>query len=206
MKEKQRVGTSVAVAETTAVAPAPEWAAEIDARLARVGTRIFVVADVFFFAAFFFAFFYLRLMNNNYQWLPAGTTHPTRGFGALIVALMIGTAVLYYFAMRNIATARGLLWLALIAGVLAIGVQVYEFRNLGFDPQQGGGYPSVFVGLKGALTFQFAAALLWLVTHIVQARPAGDLVARAETAASFVSFLFLLAGVGLIAYLVLYFV
>ena len=99
-----------------------------------------------------------------------------------------------------------LLWLALLAGVLAIGVQVYEFRHLGFDPQQGGGYPSVFVGLKGTLTFQFACALLWLVTHIVQSRPAGDLVARAETAASFANFLFLLAGVSLIAYLVLYFV
>ena len=196
----------VTPATTVDTALAPEWAPAVDAQVTRTGTWIFVVADVFFFAAFFFAFFYLRAMNNNYQWLPAGTTHPTRGFGALIVALMIGTAVLYYFATRSIGSARGLLWLALIAGVAALGVQVYEFRHLGFDPQQGGGYPSVFVGLKGSLMVQFAAALLWMCTHIVQARPLGDLANRTATAASFSNILFLLAGVGLIAYLVLYFV
>ncbi|HYL06976.1 MAG TPA: hypothetical protein VEU76_00395 [Candidatus Udaeobacter sp.] len=203
---KQRQAVSEPAADTSAYALAPEWAPAVDAHLTRTGTWIFVVADVFFFAAFYFAFFYLRAQNNNYSWLPEGTTHPTRGVGALIVALVIATALLFFAGMRRFTMVRPLLWLALIAGVLAIGVQVYEFRHLGFDPQQGGGYPSVFVGLKGALTVQFAGALLWLVTHIVQSRPAGDLVTRAETAARFANFLFLLAGVSLIAYLVLYIV
>jgi heme/copper-type cytochrome/quinol oxidase subunit 3 len=197
---------ATALGDTPIDAVLPEWAPTVDARVTSTATWIFVVADVFFFAAFFFAFFYLRAMNNNYSWLPAGTTHPTRGFGALIVALAIVTSLLYYAAMRNVATARRWLWLALVAGILAIGVQIYEFRNLGFDPQQGGGYPSVFVGLKGSLMVQFAGALLWTLTHLVQARPAGDLVLRAATAASFANFLFFLAAVNLIAYLVLYFV
>jgi heme/copper-type cytochrome/quinol oxidase subunit 3 len=184
----------------------PEWAPAVDARVTRVGMWMFVGADAFFFAAFFFAFFYLRSMNNNYSWLPAGTTHPTRAIGALIEVLAVLVALLFMAAMRSASISRTLLWLALAAGILFLGTQVYEFRNLGFDPQQGGGYPSVFVGLKGVLMVQTAGALLWLGTLIAQSSPAGDMVLRRATAASFSNFLWFLAGVGLLAYIVLYFV
>jgi heme/copper-type cytochrome/quinol oxidase subunit 3 len=184
----------------------PEWAPAVDARVTRTGMRIFAGADAFFFAAFFFAFFYLRSMNSDYSWLPAGTTHPTRGIGALIVALAILIALFHMAAMRNVSMSRTMLWLALAAGVLFIGAQVYEFQNLGFDPQQGGGYPSVFVGLKGVLMIQTAGALIWLVTHIAQSGPTGDMLTRRATASSFSNFLWFLAGIGLLAYLVLYFV
>jgi heme/copper-type cytochrome/quinol oxidase subunit 3 len=188
------------------VGVAPEWAPLVDARVTRIAIWMLLVADLFFFAAFFFAFFYLRAMNNDYSWLPAGTTHPTRAIGALIVLFAVVAAVLYVTAMRNPGMGRTLLWLALAAGILAIGVQVYEFKNLGFDPQQGGGYPSVFVGLKGALMVQLVIALGWLSTHIAQAHPVGDVAVRPGTAATFGNFLLFLAGINLIAYLVLYFV
>jgi heme/copper-type cytochrome/quinol oxidase subunit 3 len=183
-----------------------EWAPEVDARVTRIGMRIFAGADAFFFAAFFFAFFYLRSMNNNYSWLPDGTTHPTRAIGALIVALAILVAAFHTLAIRNIGMSRTMLWLALAAGVLFVAAQVYEFQNLGFDPQQGGGYPSVFVGFKGVLMVQTAGALVWLGTQIAQSSAAGDMLIRRATASSFSNFLWFLAGVGLLAYLVLYFV
>jgi heme/copper-type cytochrome/quinol oxidase subunit 3 len=185
---------------------APEWAPAEDARLTRVGVWMLLGADVFYFVAFFFAFFWLRSMNNDNSWLPSGTTHPERAVGAVIVVLMIVAAGLYFVAMRNTQWTRMLIWVALAAGVLAIGMQVYEFKHLGFDPQQGGGYPSLFVGLKGSLMVQFAVALLWLLTHIAQSRPGGDLLVRRDTAATFSNILWFLAGIGLIAYLVLYFV
>ena len=185
---------------------APEWQPAVDARVTRIGMRIFVGADAFFFFAFFFAFFYLRSMNNDYSWLPAGTTHPTRAIGALIEVFAILIALFYFGAMRSASVNRTMLWLALAAGILFVGGQVYEFQNLGFDPQQGGGYPSVFVGLKGLLMVQTAGALLWLGTLIAQSKPGGDMTLRRTTAASFSMFLWFLAGVGLLAYLVLYFV
>ena len=192
------------------VAPASEWAPEVDARLARVGTRIFVVADVFFFAAWFFAFFYLRALNNNNYWLPPGTTHPTRAIGAAIAALAVIAAVLCWAGMRVVvsrpATARLLLWLALSSGVICFVVQIYEFRHLGFDPQLGGGFPSVFVGLKGVWLFQLVGALLWLTTHIAQVRPNGDAQIRPVSAATFSGFMIFLAAIGLVSYLVMYFV
>lgn len=203
MSERMASGRlSGAEAETTH----PEWEPAVDARVTRVGMWIFAGADVFFFASFFFAFFYLRAMNNNYSWLPAGTTHPTRGVGAVIEVLAILVAVLFVGAMRGASIGRTMLWLALAAGILYLGAQVYEFRNLGFDPQQGGGYPSVFVGLKGGLLVQTSGALIWLGTLIAQSGRAGDMVLRRATAASFSTFLWFLAGIGLIAYLVLYFV
>ena len=184
---------------------APEWAPAVDARLTAAGTWMFLLADVFYFAAFFFAFAYLRSMNNNTSWLPPGTTKPTLGIGAAIVLLMLVAAGAYFAAVRDLAPARGLLWLTLIAGVAAIGLQVYEFGHLGWDPQQGGGYPSVFVGIKGSLTVQLAVALLWLVSHIAQSGPAGDFGVRRTTARSFGNILIFLAGVSLLAFITLYF-
>ena len=204
MSERIASGRPSGIADATTTHT--EWEPAVDAKVTRTGMRIFVGADAFFFAAFFFAFFYLRSMNNNYSWLPAGTTHPTREIGALIEVLAILVALFYMGAMRNVSISRTMLWLALVAGILYLGVQVYEFRNLGFDPQQGGGYPSVFVGLKGVLMIQTAGALFWLGTLIAQSFPAGDTGLRRTTAASFSMFLWFLAGIGLIAYLVLYFV
>src|ERR1700694_3290742 len=95
------------------VVAAPEWAPEVDARLTRVGMRILLGADVFFFAAFFFAFFYLRALNNDYAWLPAGTTHPTRAIGAIIVLLLMLCAAFYVLGARALvgtpSTARTIL-------------------------------------------------------------------------------------------------
>jgi len=194
----------------TLVTRSTEWEPEVDARLARVGTRIWIVADAFFFAAWSFAFFYLRALNNNYDWLPPGTTHPTRGWGAVIVLLAIASAGLYWAGARTVlaqrATARLFFWLALIAGILCFGVQIYEFRNLGFDPQQGGGYPSVFVGLKGVWLFQLTGAMLWLAAQIAQTRPMGDVIIRPKSAVIFGNFMVFLAAIALVAYLVLYFV
>jgi len=188
----------------------PEWTPEVDARLARVGTRIWIVADVFFFAAWFFAFFYLRALNNDYDWLPPGTTHPTRAIGAIIVALIVLSAFLYWAGARALptqrSTARLFFWLALVAGIACFGVQIYEFDHLGFDPQQGGGYPSVFVGLKGVWLFQLVGALLWLGTHIAQARPNGDATIRPQSVMTFGNFMFFLAAIALVAYLILFFV
>jgi heme/copper-type cytochrome/quinol oxidase subunit 3 len=191
-------------------APTPEWAPEIDARLARVGTWIWIGADVLFFAAWFFAFFYLRALNNDHDWITKWIVHPRRYIGGIIMLLAVGTALAYWFGSRSITKqpimGRRLLWLALAAGILCIGFQIYEFRHLGFDPQLGGGYPSVFVGLKAVWLVQVVGAALWLASVIAQSRPGGDVTVRPESAVIFGYFLAFLAGIGVLSYLVLYFI
>jgi heme/copper-type cytochrome/quinol oxidase subunit 3 len=192
------------------MARAPEWAPEVDARLARVGTYIWIGADVLFFVAWFFAFFYLRSLNNNHSWMAAGIIPPHRGVGAAIVLLVVLSAAMYWVGASVVTTQgttrRTLLWLALVAGILCFAVQIYEFKNLGFDPQLGGGYPSVFIGLKGAWLVQLVATMLWLASQIAQAKPGGDLTIRPASALTFGYFLTFLAGIALLSYLVLYFV
>ncbi|HEY8797775.1 MAG TPA: hypothetical protein VIO85_07920 [Candidatus Dormibacteraeota bacterium] len=191
------------------VASAPEWAPEVDAGLTRVGMWMFIGADALFFVAFFFAFFYLKALNNDNQWMSPWIFHPRRYIGGIIVVLLVVSAGLVFVAarsvVRNSATARLLFWAALVIGVVAVGFQIYELKNLGFDPTLGHGYPSVFVGLKGALMVQVVGALLWLGTHVHQANPTGDTVARPASAVAFGYFMIFLAGVSLVAYLVLYF-
>jgi heme/copper-type cytochrome/quinol oxidase subunit 3 len=187
----------------------PEWAPEVDARLARVGMWIWIGADVFFFAAWFFAFFYLRALNNNNDWMAAGITHPTRAIGAAIFLLFAISAGLFWVGARSVvsqhATGRILFWLALAAGIACFGVQIYEFRHLGFDPQMGGGYPSVFIGMKGAWLVEVVGSMFWLASTIAQTKPSGDVLVRPASANYFGYFLVFLAGIGLISYVVLYF-
>jgi heme/copper-type cytochrome/quinol oxidase subunit 3 len=192
------------------VASAPEWTPDVDARVSSVGMWIFMGANAMLFVAFFFAFFYLRALNNANDWMPIWVVHPRRYIGGIIVLLLIASAALVVLGARTAAkspsTARMFFWLALLAGVLYCGFQVYEFKHLGFDPQLGGGYVSVFVGMKAALIAEVVVAMIWLVTHIAQATPIGDTTARPASAAAFGNFLVMLAGVGVVAYLVLYFV
>jgi heme/copper-type cytochrome/quinol oxidase subunit 3 len=191
------------------VAAAPEWAPEVDAGLTRVGMWLFMGADAMLFVAFYFAFFYLKALNNNNQWTTIWITHPRRYMGGIIVLLLMASAGLVVLGARSVAktpaTGRLLFWLALLAGVLCVGFQMYEFNNLGFNPQLGRGYPSVFIGLQGVLMVQVVAALLWLGSHIHQATPTGDTVARPASAVAFGYFMVFLAGVSLVSYLVLYF-
>jgi heme/copper-type cytochrome/quinol oxidase subunit 3 len=191
------------------VASAPEWTPEVDARVSGVGMWIFIGANAMLFVAFFFAYFYLRSLNNGNDWMPAWVVHPRRYIGGIMVLLLVAGAALVWLGSRSVAktpgSARRLLWLALLAGLLYIGFQVYEFKHLGFDPQLGGGYVSVFVGLKGVLFAEVVVAMVWLATLIAQAKPTGDATARPASAAAFGNFIVMLAAVGAIAYLVLYF-
>jgi heme/copper-type cytochrome/quinol oxidase subunit 3 len=191
------------------VASAPEWTPEVDARVSSVGMWIFIGANAMFFVAFFFAYFYLRALNNGNDWMPPWVVHPRRYIGGIIVLSLVASAALVVLGARAAAkapsTARMFFWLALLAGVLCFGFQVYEFKHLGFDPQLGGGYVSVFVGMKAALIAEVVVAMIWLGTHIAQATPIGDTTARPASAAAFGNFMVMLAGVGVVAYLVLYF-
>ena len=191
------------------VTTSPEWSPEVDARVSGLGMWIFIGANAMLFVAFFFAYFYLRSLNNGNDWMPAWVVHPNRRIAGIMVLLLVAGAALVWLGTRSVAkspgSARRLLWLALLAASLYIGFQIYEFNHLGFDPQFGGGYVSVFVGLKGVLLAEVVVAMAWLGTLIAQATPLGDATARPASAAAFGNFMVMLACVGVVAYLVLYF-
>lgn len=186
--------------------PAAEVA--LDARVVSVGVWLFLAADLFFFAGWWFAFFYLRALNNNQAWMIDGLTRPNRAYGLVVLLLAIGSAATFYLISR--VTPRTTLFrllgpVALVLGLAACIFQGYGMWHLGFGLTQGG-YPSEFSGLTGSWLIQLLFAVGWLATIVAQRRPAGDTVIRPHSAAAFGRILLFLAAVGVINYLLLYFV
>jgi heme/copper-type cytochrome/quinol oxidase subunit 3 len=180
----------------------------LDTRLAAIGTWLFLGAEIFFFAAWWFAFFYLRAINNNQAWRVQGVGPPSKGYGAVVVALAVLTAVAYFVGSRQPSGAvlfRLLTPVALVFGIATSLFQGYEMWHLGFGLTQGG-YPAVFSGMTGSWVVQFAVATAWLGSIVAQAGPAGDTIARRKPAGSFAWILLFLAAVGIINYVLLYLV
>ena len=185
----------------------PEAEVALEARLVGLGVWLFLAADTFFFAAWWFAFFYLRALNNNAAWMFPGLNRPSKGFGLLVLALVVLTAGLYWLTRLTVRSVL-LQWLAsasLAFGIAACLIQGYGMWNLSFGLTQGG-YPSVFSGLTGAWLIQLVFAVGWLATVVAQAGPAGDTRLRPYAAGSFGWILFYLAAVGVINYILLYLV
>jgi heme/copper-type cytochrome/quinol oxidase subunit 3 len=180
----------------------------LDTRLVAIGTWLFLGAEIFFFAAWWFAFFYLRALNNNQAWKAQGVGPPSKGYGAVVLALALLTAITYFLSSRQASRAvlfRLLTPIALVFGVATCLFQGYEMWHLGFGLTQGG-YPSIFSGMTGSWVIQFALATAWLGSIVMQAGPAGDTIARRKPAGSFGWILLFLAAVGIINYILLYLV
>ena len=183
--------------------------ATLDARVVSIGIWLFLAADAFYFAGWYFAFFYLRALNNNQAWIIHDLTRPNRGFGIVVLLLVVLSATSYSVASRA-AGARSMTWavlapVALVLGLAACLFQGYGMWHLGFSPTQGG-YPSVFSGLTGSWIVQIAAAMVWLAGIVAQSRPGGDTMLRPDSAVSFSWILLFLAGMGVISFILLYLV
>jgi heme/copper-type cytochrome/quinol oxidase subunit 3 len=137
------------------------------------GVRLAVGALTFLFGAFVFAFFYLRSLNSHHLWYTA-TTHPSQPVGATIMILIVVSAVVQTLALQRIKAGHKGAWLAgatlaLLLGLAAIGVQVWQLLNLGFWPGASG-FASVFVGYNPIyLTIAFCA-MIWLEILIMKCR------------------------------------
>ena len=196
------------MAVRTRAADAIPGEAALDARLVGIGTWLTLAAGVTFFAAWYFAFFYLRALNNNQAWRAQGVGPPSKGYGTVVLILAIGMAISYAIATRGPTRS---LWfriftpVALVYAIATCLFQGYEMWHLGFGLTQGG-YPSVFAGLTGAWLIQVLFATGWLASIVLQTGPAGDTIARRQPAAFFAWILLFLAAVGVINYILLYFV
>lgn len=180
----------------------------LDTRLVAIGTWLFLAAQIFFYAAWWFAFFYLRALNNNQAWKAQGAGPPSKGYGAVVLALALLTAVSYLLGSRQPTRTilfRLLTPVALVFGIATCLFQGYEMWHLGFGLTDGA-YPSVFSGMTGSWLIQFSLATVWLGSIVTQTRPAGDTVVRRQPAASFAWVMLFLAAVGVVNYVLLYLV
>jgi heme/copper-type cytochrome/quinol oxidase subunit 3 len=137
------------------------------------GSRLALGGLTFGFGAFVFAYFYLRSLNSHGMWHPAGFKGPQPWAGAVVMALIVVSAAVQTLVLRRIKAGHKGAWqggaaVALVLGLAAIGVQVWELLNLPFFPGSAG-FASVFVGTTPVYLGVVFSAMVWLEILIARA-------------------------------------
>jgi hypothetical protein len=143
------------------------------------GVRLALGGLSFAFGCFVFAYFYLRSLNSNDHWHPAGFPGPQQWMGAVIMALVVLGALIQWAGLTRIKAGHKGAWLraavvALVFGLGAIGLQIWQLFNLPFQPGAAG-FASVFVGANPIFVFVLFGVLVWLETLIMRARAIRDI-------------------------------
>ncbi len=179
---------------------------ELHERIDRIGFGLIAGATVTFFLGFVFAYFYLRSLDNNGLWRPAGVDPPS-GYGVAIAAAFALSAVAFCYAAWAARNGRG--WVAVTGVSLALGLfgcvaQGVEYAHLSFGPESGG-YASVFFGWTALFVVVALLALYRLETVFAAGlRHGGREEAVPEGFAAGAYYWALLATIGVLAWVVLY--
>ncbi|MHB8531262.1 MAG: hypothetical protein ACYDC2_00940 [Solirubrobacteraceae bacterium] len=191
---------------------------DVGARALSIASRLLAGATTFFFLAFVFAYFYLRSLNEEHMWRPAHVS-PNAALGVVFVVCIVLSAALAILAGRGMK-ARRAGWIGPASGAVALGLaavaaQCIEYTVQKFGPTNGA-YASVFCTWTAFYMIAVLATMYWLETQVATemraarspAAPDGDikdpdrLIAPGLDAAVF--YWGYLAGIGVIAYVVLY--
>jgi hypothetical protein len=138
------------------------------------GARLGIGALSFGFGAFVFAFFYLRSLNSHGLWYPSGFTGPQLWVGTLVMALVVVSAATATLVLQRIKAGHKAAWqagavLALVLGLAAVGVQIWQLVSLSFWPGSAG-FASVFTGFYPVYLVIALAVLIWLEILIMRCR------------------------------------
>jgi heme/copper-type cytochrome/quinol oxidase subunit 3 len=170
------------MAETTAPPPAGLSRAEEEAAFYHeaglnaswTGARLALGALSFLFGAFVFAFFYLKSLNSHHLWYPAGFPGPKMWLGALIMALVVVSALLQTLVLQRIKAGHKGIWMqgatvALVLGLAAVALEIYQLGSLSFWPGSSG-FASVFVGYYPVFLAVAFCVMVWLEMLLVRCR------------------------------------
>jgi heme/copper-type cytochrome/quinol oxidase subunit 3 len=135
------------------------------------GGRLLIGIWAFAFAALAFAYFYLRSSNDEDLWRPGGITAPT-AVGAAIFAIAVASALLAQFGERRFRNNQTLDWqvagwTAVLGGLLAVGLQIWQLTELPFFPGSSG-YASCFIGWSVLNIAVLLAGTYWLETILAR--------------------------------------
>ena len=105
-----------------------------------LGMILFVASEAMFFAAFFGAYFTIRASSD--RWPPAGIEHLKIEIPAMLTAILISSSVVLQLAIVSIRRgkarrATALLGATILLGVVFLGLQLYDYSQLGFGVKDG---------------------------------------------------------------------
>lgn len=135
------------------------------------GSRLFIGMYTFLLAAMAFSYFYLRSSNNGQLWRPNNVTAPTV-YGWTIYSLELLAGLLAIFGQVRLRKGMVLdwqvaIWTGVVAGLVALSLQIWEFTALPFAPGSSG-YASTFIGWSVINIMTLAAGTYWLETVVVR--------------------------------------
>jgi hypothetical protein len=138
------------------------------------GARLGIGALSFGFGAFVFAFFYLRSLNSHGLWYPVGFTGPQLWIGTLVMGLVVVSAAVQTVVLQRIKAGHKGAWqagaaVALVLGLGAVGLQVWQLLSLSFLPGSSG-FASVFTGFSPVYLVVALAVMIWLEILIMRCR------------------------------------
>jgi heme/copper-type cytochrome/quinol oxidase subunit 3 len=139
------------------------------------GSRFALGALSFLYGSFAFAYFYLRSINSSGRWKGSGYHPPSAAMGAIIMGLVVVSAIVQYVALQRIKAGAKSAWqagglVALLLGLVAVALQIIELLNLPFPPGASG-FSSVFTGFYPVMLVSWLAAMIWLEILLMRARP-----------------------------------
>lgn len=184
-----------------------------------VSVRLFIGSASFFFLSFVFAYFYLRSIDSNHSW-KIGAVNPSLGLGTAIASLFALSAIVLRLGAKRPTDTIGAGIAALVMAVAAIVLQFVEYTTLGFGGPSGG-YASVFIGWTATYAVFAIGCVYWIETQVAslwRARregldrpvregvPAPDLALMRAGIDACSFFWVFYAGVGVLAYIILYLV
>jgi hypothetical protein len=138
------------------------------------GSRLMIGIVTSGLGAFIFAFFYLRSVNSYDLWYPKSLTPPNQTQGAIIMALVVVSAIIQSVGLTQIKAGKKRAWfgaavLALPLGLAAVALQIWQLTDLPFQPGQAG-FASVFVGASPVFAVLILGTMLWLEILVMGSR------------------------------------
>jgi cytochrome c oxidase subunit 3 len=117
-----------------------------------IGLITFLASEVMLFGAFFTAFFYIRYSTYVHQFPPLPYDIPKRLTG-INTCILISSSFTMHWALVSVKRNNRLglilgLFLTLALGLTFLGIQVYEYHDIGFTPESGA-FASTFFCLTG---------------------------------------------------------
>jgi heme/copper-type cytochrome/quinol oxidase subunit 3 len=183
---------------------------ELEERIERIGFLLAAGATITFFLGFVFAYFYLRSLDNAGLWKPAGVDPPD-GWGIAITAAFVLSAICFWASVAA-ARRRRPVWIpaagvSLLLALAGCVLQAIEYANVPFGPRSGG-YASVFYGWT-ALYVVVALLATYRIETLFAAgiRNRGNREYAPEVGLLAGAYYWaLLAGIGVLAWILLYLV
>ena len=143
------------------------------------GARLALGGLALGFGTFVFGFFYLRSLNSHDMWYPAGFKGPQAWVGIVVTLLIVVSAAVQALVLQRIKAGRKGAWqggalLALVLGLVAIAIQIWQLTDLPFWPGSSG-FASCFVGFYPVFMVVVFCAMIWLETLIMRVRSIPEL-------------------------------